>query len=62
MNEFKYFFIVTYIIILILFGFGCIRSINKNKTLFNMLLEYYPEYNIKILNQDPNLILIQIKK
>jgi len=53
---------VTIIISFYLFFAGCFGRINKHKDFINMLLEYYPEHNIKIVKSDPNMLIIQIIK
>jgi len=54
--------IICSIIIISIFFYGCIKKVNTNKSIINYLLIYYPNYNISIVNDDPNIILIKIKK
>lgn len=60
----QYLCILTIIswIILILFIYGCFSKVNKHKSFINMLLEYYPNQEIKIIESDPNKLIIQIIK
>ncbi len=63
-NKF-YAIIISYIIIIItllIFFNGCFNTVNKHKPFINMLLEYYPEQEIKIIESDPNMLIIQIIK
>ena len=54
---------ITMIASLLLLGtYSCIRSINSNRDLVNLVLEYYPDYEIEILEDDPNRLLISIEK
>jgi len=56
---------ITIFIILInmaLYLNGCFNQINKHENFINMMLEYYPENKIKILESDPNRLIIQILK
>lgn len=63
MKNFKIYLILLFsIIIFSFYTYGCIGKINKHKTFINMLLEYYPEYNIEITQNDPNSLIINITK
>ena len=40
---------------------SCIKKITHNKDLVNMILTYYPDYKVNIIESDPNPLIINIK-
>jgi len=62
MNKFKTYLILILSIIIFSFHCGCFNKVNKHKSFINMLLEFYPGYNIEIIENDPNSLIINITK
>lgn len=59
----NFYMIIIYILIFLsVLIYGCFNKINKHKPFINMLIEYYPEQEIKIIESDPNMLIIQIIK
>lgn len=50
------------IVIFVGYIYGCFGTVHKNKDLINMLLKYYPEHTVEIIESDPNEVMILIKK
>ena len=58
----KYTAICIILICIIICLYGCFKQVNKHKSFINMILEYYPEQKITIIESDPNRLIIKILK
>lgn len=56
------FLIIIFILAYVISFCSCIKNINRNKNFVNMILKYYPEYKVEIIESDPNSLIINIKK
>jgi len=63
MKNFKtYLILLLSIIIFNFYIYGCISKMNKHKTFINMMLHYYPDYKVEIIESTPNSLIINIIK
>jgi hypothetical protein len=60
LKEINKYFILLFFTLLTFYG--CFNNISKHRNFINMLLEYYPEHRIEIIESDPNKLIINIFK